>query len=307
MFYNKNMKIEISNIIKFFLLLAIFFLPNFSLAAINFTDGFWSTSFVGCTSGNVGYGDICNGLETSDPAYNCGGSYSQISSGANYSLGGGGQGYRMFQGDERNIDSSPMSISFVVPQDEIWIRYYTRYPFGQSWGGIIEHKMIYAFTDDGVAFTVNFPQGMSSIDLHPSGTMGSPDIYINGWGWNNLYGSDIGDGSWHLYEHHFKLGSSGGNNGVYQFWVDGVNRVSRTDLDFFDGGNATPTAWDHIYLPHNHNVSTLAGCNGIDIDDIAIANESFSGFIQDLSARDMIGGLPSDVTPPSSPSGLSVL
>lgn len=307
MFYNKDMQKNNFKYFVFILFIIVFMLPNFSRAAINFTDGFWSTSFAGCTSGAVGYGDICDGLATSDPTYNCEGSYSQISTLANYSLGAGDQGYRMFQGDERNIDSSPMAIYFTSPQDEIWIRYYTRYPIGQSWGDIMEHKMIYAFTNDGVAININFPQGMGAIGIQPRGTMNSPDIYVNGWGWNNLYGADIGDGSWHLYEHHFKLGSSGGNNGVYQFWVDGVNRVNRIDLDFFDGGNATPTAWDHIYLPSNHNVSTLAGCNGIDIDDMAVANESFTEFIQDISARDMIGGLSSDVTPPNSPSGLSVL
>ncbi|MEF3692437.1 MAG: hypothetical protein V3574_05285 [Candidatus Moraniibacteriota bacterium] len=282
-------------------------IPNFSQAAISFTNGYWETSFIGCNSGDVGPGDICDGLEVDDYAYNCNGSYSQISSLANYSLGEGDYGYRMFQGDERNIDSSAMKISFVDSQDEIWIRYYTRYPLGQSWGGIFEHKMIYAFTNDNVAMNINFPQGMHSIGIQPRGTMGSPDIYINGWGWNNLYGSDIGDGSWHLYEHHFKLGSSGGNNGVYQFWVDGVNRVDMNNLDFFNGGSANPTAWDHINLPSNHNVSTLAGCNGIDIDDIALANESFSGFTQDLSERDMIGGLSADTISPSSPSGLVVL
>lgn len=292
---------------KFVFIIVLLLFPNFSQAAISFTGGYWNTSFVGCSSGDVGSGDICDGLEANDYTYNCEGSYSQISSLANYSLGGGEYGYRMFQGDERNIDSSAMEIRFINPQDDVWIRYYTRYPLGQSWGGIIEHKMIYAFTNDGVAINVNFPQGMSSIGLQPRGTMGSPDIYVNGWGWNNLYGADIGDGSWHLYEHHFKLGSSGQNDGVYQFWVDGVNRVNRIDLDFYNGGSANPTAWESIHLPSNHNVSTLAGCNGIDIDDVAVANENFSGFIQDISGRDMIGGLPTDTTPPSSPTGLSIL
>ncbi|MEK7634840.1 MAG: hypothetical protein AAB446_00165 [Patescibacteria group bacterium] len=294
---------------------SFFLFANISLAAITFTDGFWNTSFVGCTSGDAGYGDICDGLQTDDPVYACtsGGANlrSQITTLANYASGAGSQGYRFFQGDTRNEDSSSMSIRFSPVQPEVWVRYYTRYPAGQSWAGILEHKMIYAFANGGVAMNVNFPQGMNSIGINPRGTMNNPDIYINGWGWNNLYGSDVGDGSWHLYEHHFKLGNSGQNNGVYQFWVDGIIRVNRQDMDFFNGGAASPTGWDHIYIPSNHNVSTLAGCNGIDVDDVAIADPNYASFIQDAGGRNMIGGVnlsppPPDTTAPSAPTGVAV-
>jgi hypothetical protein len=279
--------------------------PAISQSAISLNNGYWTTSFAGCSTGTVGNSNICDGLEVDDASYSCGGTLSRITADANYSAGGGAYGLRTYRlGNARNEGSASLAIKFNSSEKDIWTRYYIRYPAGQTWGGIVEHKMLYAFTDSLVALDVNFPQGMDSIQLQPRNTS-TPDITVSGWGWHNLYGSDIGDGSWHLYEHHLSLGDSGQNNGVYQFWVDGVNRISLTELDFYNNGAVTPTKWDQFYIPSNHNVSTYPGCGAIDIDDLAVANPSWPHFVQDAGGRNMIGGVPSVGIPPAAPSGLT--
>lgn len=283
-------------------------------AAISFTDGLWSSSLESCPEGTVSPGAFCGGWELEDAFYECTSTStpaplrSQISANANYPRGAGGRGFRLYQGDSRNVGSTAIAIRFTSPQPEVWVRYYTRYPVGQTWGGIVEHKNIYFYLENSnVAMNINFPEGKHSIGVQPRNTMGSPDIYVDGWGWNDLYGGDAGDGSWHLYEHHFRLGASGQNNGLYEFWIDGINRVSRGNLDFFNGGAATSTGLSHIYIPNNHNVSTLAGCNPIDIDDIAVAQPTYGNFRADANGRKMIGGIAtSPGAPPAAPTGLRV-
>lgn len=289
--------------------LAVLITPR-TAAAVPLVNGFWSSSLETCAEQAVPAGAFCGGWEVDQASWPCMATMpaqpSLITAAANYPGGGGGLGFRMFLGDTRNDHSTALRINFPTPQPEIWIRYYTRYPVGQQWGGIQEHKIFYAFTDASVAININFPQGMHAIGLQPRNTMGSPDLAIGGWGWNELYGSDLGDGSWHAFEHHLGLGTSGANDGQYQLWIDGVLRVDRRDLDFFDGGAATLSGWSHVELPSNHNVSLLPGCNGVDVDDLAVATPDYGGFVVDAGGSPMIGLL-GDAAPdggvPAGPDG----
>ena len=283
-----------------------------AIADITLTNGYWSTSFVGCTANPARAGTTCDGLNIDDSGYPgeaCAGGYSQIGPTGNYSGGAGGNGLRVYYlGGSRNTSTSGAKLVFTTPQKSFWLRFYYRLPSGQITGAINEHKIIYAFTSGGPAADVNWPGGPSTISLQPRGTMGSPDIIYggsptynphnahgnpSGGNWAAVYGSPStpANGSWHYYEFHFDLGTTGSNNGVFQMWVDGINVVNDTDLDWFNGGSSSPTGWSYVDFPYNHNVFTLSGCNPHDVDDIAVATPPYTGFLHDSGGRNMIGGL----------------
>jgi len=282
-------------------------LVSATYAAITLTNGYWSTSFSGCAVGNVSGNWVCDGLELDDWAYTCNGTYSQVLSAANNSSGDGGNGYRgYYLGGSRNTESTALKIMFSTPQPEFWLRFYYRIPSGQRNTGLPEHKIIFPTLNSGISSPVNWP-AQSDISMTMQGTMGGQDIYFsNGGGWDDIYGGPArttpADGSWHYFEFHFKLGTRGGNNGVFQMWVDGVNYANRSNLDWFNGGAANSTGWTRILFPHNHNVFALSGCNGHDVDDIAVATPAYAKFTKDAGGRNMIG--PIRVSPPT---GLHIL
>jgi len=299
---------------KLYFTLIFLFISVPCFGAITLTDGFWSTSFSGCATGNAVYGEYtCDGLSLYEASSTCGGAYSQVGTDYNNSSGEGGNGFRAYyNANTQNSFSSTANVTFATPQKEFWLRFYYRIPNGQTVGSIREHKLIYAFTDDTVAVDVNWPGGDNNfIVLQPRNTMGSPDISYRGpdsgctgsygahcihggpaGSWATVYGGNPSttnaDGSWHYFEFHFDLGTTT-SNGKFEMWVDGVNHVSDTDLDWFAGGTQTPTGWTYIYFPANHNYFTLSGCAGHDIDDIAVAIPTYAGFVHDSGTRDMIG------------------
>ncbi len=274
-------------------------------------NGYWSSTF-SCAEWASTSGLSCDGWEASDINWVCSSDspakVTQITSAANFPGGAGGGGYRKWLGSTRNDDSTGLVVRFPVPQREFWLRWYEKFASGQTWAGIKEHKIIYAFTDSSVVANVNFPQGDNDIMLQPRNTMGSPDLPYTGVGWQSLYGGLSADGAWHYFEVHFGLGAAGQSDGVFQMWVDGVNRVNQAGLDWYNSGAASPTGWAYIVLGSNHNVSALAGCTPILYDDVAVAVPGYSGFRLDSQGRSMIGGLvaPGDTLAPAAPTNLTV-
>lgn len=274
-------------------------------------NGYWSSTF-DCPAWASSAGLACDGWEATDISWVCSSEtparVTDITSAANFPGGAGGRGFRKWLGSVRNDDSTGLQVRFAVPQREFWMRWYQRFATGQTWTGIKEHKIIYAFTDSSVAANVNWPIGDNDIQLQPRNTMGSPDLTTVGGGWQTLYGGSSADGTWHYFEVHFSLGTVGQSNGVFQMWVDGVNRVNRTNLDWHNGGAASPTGWSYVILGSNHNVSALPGCTPIHYDDVAVAVPSYTGFRLDAQNRPMLGGLstPGDTLPPAPPTGLTV-
>lgn len=307
MFYNINMR-KITKASKIFLLSIFFLWPNFSLAVIEFTDGYWSTNFDDAQVGETLYGWSYQGLQVMN-SYMCGGAYSSITETDIDAKGSSGKVYRvLMEGNNRNIMTSPVYVNFPTPIKEFWLRFYYRIPVGQTIGGIFEHKIIYAFTDSAVAARVNWPNGADGVELQFGNTMGSGAVESFIGGWATIYGNgQPADGSWHYFEFHFDLGTSGNNNGITEVWVDGVRRINATELDYFDGGNAFPSGWESMSIPSNHNVWATDGCQPHDVDEIAIALPGYAGFIQDVNDRDIIGEIYPDPTHPNSPSGLTIL
>jgi len=273
-------------------------------------NGYWSSTF-NCPEWASAAGLSCDGWEATDINWVCSSEsparVTDITGTANFPGGAGGRGYRKWLGAIRNDNSTGLVVRFPVPQREFWMRWYQKFASGQSWAGIKEHKIVYAFTDAGVAANVNWPMGDNDIQLQPRNTMGSPDLTFTGGGWQSVYGGLVADGSWHYFEVHFDLGAPGQSNGIFQMWVDGVNRANRTDLDWYNGGAASPTGWSLIELGSNHNVSALPGCTPILYDDVAVAVPGYSGFRQDVQGRPMIGALPpaNDTLAPAAPTGLT--
>jgi hypothetical protein len=270
-----------------------------AIADITLTEGYWSTSFDSCSTGPTHAGDQCDGINIEDD-YNVSGTYSGVREVEHDASGGSGRVYTVYyEGGVRNAMSTPATVRFSSPESEFWLRFYYRLPAGQHISSIFEHKILYAFTDVGVAADVCWPGAGDQIELQPRNTMGSPDLYYGSdGGWADTYGSESSsaDGTWHIFEFHFDLGSVGAGDGQFEMWLDGVNHVSVTNLDWFDGGDANPTGWEYILIPHNHNVFTLAGAAPHDIDAVAVAVPSFNGFVSDSEGRPMIGS-ENDIAP----------
>jgi hypothetical protein len=279
----------------------LFYLPVYG--AITFTNGFYSTSLAGCTTGNTPSGYSCDGIIIEDN-YTCGGEYTTLGADGNYSGGNGGNGWRIRMGSSHNEMTAMPKVEFSTPQKEFWLRFYYRIPNGQSIGSIQEHKIIYAFTNSTVAADVNWPFGTgNNVQLQPR-FVGSDITYSNTYGWSSVYGSgNPANGTWHYFEFHFDLGTNS-SNGVFQMWVDGNLAANSTTLDWF--GSYSPTGWTYVYFPHNHNVWQLSGCPAHDIDDIAVALPTYTGFVQDTGGRNMIGGGGAVAIPPAAPMGLTV-
>lgn len=263
--------------------------------AITFTNGFYSTSLAGCTTGNTVNGYSCDGIIIEDN-YTCGSEYTTLGPSGNHSGGGGGNGWSIRMSTTRNTMTAIPKVEFTTPQKEFWLRFYYRIPNGQSIGSIAEHKIIYAFTDDATAADVNWPFGTgNNVQLQPR-NVGSDVTYTNTYGWSSVYGSgNPANGTWHYFEFHFDLGTNH-SNGVFQMWVDGHLAANSTNLDWL--GSYSPTGWTYIMFPHNHNAWQLSGCPEHDIDDIAVALPTYTGFVQDSGGRNMIGAVGRQSMPP---------
>lgn len=263
-----------------FSLILIWSCPVF--AAISLTNGYWSTTF-NCSDWTQPAALSCDGVESNDDSAYAGSQGSQILSAANNSSGGGGSGYRTYYtGDEVNEMSSMMNIELPTGITEFWLRWYYRIPDGQSMDDIGEHKIAYLF-DTTTGHAVDWPaQGFDQAMLSNVGT----DRYFDnlpGGSWSDIYGDTTADGRWICFEVHAKLGDSGQSNGVFDLWVNGVNQVHITDV------NWSAERWENIEIPQNHRVFTLNGNNPHDIDDMAVATLSYTGFVKDAGNRDMIG------------------
>lgn len=147
---------------------------------------------------------------------------------ANYPGGGGGKGFRFWQGNASsgvNDNSGAMGIDLLGSYTELWIRFYMRYQAGMMW-------------ENG-----NNPVYDKCLDFN----LGSPERWIFGhqggaWGifygasaqggsvnWNDLMGGSASDGLFHCFEIHIKHGAF--PNGIGEVWVDNVLTLSHSPPD----------------------------------------------------------------------------
>lgn len=271
---------------KILIILLFLFITSPALAAITFTNGYWSTTF-NCADWTQPDSLTCDGVEMADNSAYANSEGSRINSTGNYSSGGGSKGYRMYvTGNSHNEISTPLKITFPSAQTEFWVRFYYKIPSGQYLSGALtSHKIMYLY--GGQDANINWPY-YDNLGIE-NRTIGYDYVYGSGGNrsysdttygnWNHLYGgtpsTTPADGSWHCFEFYFNVGTAS-NNGIFRVWVDGANVVNDTTINLGGGAGGNFTGFD---LPHNHNVFMLSGDNPHDIDDIAVALSTYSGFV----------------------------
>jgi hypothetical protein len=222
----------------------------------------WSTTY-NCADWNT-YADPlnCDGLQPNG-AWTANGQYEQITSAANNPSGGGGKGQRHWIGDGSNINSGGTLIKFNTPPSEIWARWYMRYQSGFAWNPINYDKLFYIHDSTGGGSIVDlyYGDGMRLFN----GTLGSTvALCSSGCGWNTMYPGGTSNGSWHYLEVHIKT-STNGSNGIFEYWLDGVQKISVKNINIDNG-----TTFDHIEFPSNQAMPANGGTFYLDLDDVAI-------------------------------------
>lgn len=259
-------------------LLAIFGWAEVSQAGTNVTLPFSST--FDCPESSQSsweaYQDIagCPGWQGDGGWTTQNGSYDRISSTDNNPGGGGGRGFGASVGDGVNNNGGRIRVTFA-PQSELWVRFYMKYPLGFSWtGGTPEYqKIMYINPLAGVFQWRNWTNANIGFYLETVSNVGASTS------WNTVMGGSTGDGLWHSYEFHIKIG----NPGILEVWVDGNRVMSNSSV------NVGNTQISTLNLLTNQKAPNNGGDKYISIDDFAISN---TGYIGPLG-----GG--SDTTPPT--------
>lgn len=287
----------------------IFFLPSVALSDIVFQNGFWSSTFDCDCDGNSANGDtdwlqysdtlICDGISKGGDRTDCNGNYEKIWSTSNMSAGRGGKGNRWYFCPTKNSNSGSFRCIFTSYQPEFWSRIYFRYKSGTSPVGQGELKTWYLFTNGSYNPYIDWPWHPDSARIY---TQWGTNIIIrcDGCGWATLYGGSNSDESWHYVETHVKLNTAGSNDGIFQMWIDGTLIIDNQSLAHIPA-DGTATAFTGFGLKVNHDYFSPAGW--MDVDDIAIATPSYTGFVQDAQGNDMIG----PIRNPFPPTGLRII
>lgn len=305
-----NLKLKFGSLIFIFFILSM---PNFSLAAINFIDGKWETTF-DCEEQSQIDGFNCDGLGAAG-GWTCSGSASfadLITSGANYPLGAGGKGFRHFEGDGTNNNGGGISLEFPSAQKELWIRSYLRYNSGFTWAYLPPHydKLFYIHTGapgyDAIAGLEPSSSGKFGV-VGQSAPIGTPFVPTKGW--NDVYPLEVADGAWFAFEIYIKMNNPNQNDGVARVWLNGEMTGENNSYNW-SGVDLTATeGWISILIGSNQNEPRQGDCIGVDFDDIVIYNYTPPNL--DANGNSFIGPIGwvngEDNIPPSSPTGLNVL
>ncbi|TAJ98444.1 MAG: hypothetical protein EPO39_18260 [Candidatus Manganitrophaceae bacterium] len=201
------------------------------------------------------------------------GHYSQITSDANFPLGAGGRGFRQWIGLVKNESSPGFDYDFYYgvggrEEKELWIRFYIRYQPGFTFGtdGAFGHKIVYLSKSSSGTDSVYFAFLGTQLVM----TNGAAAAKSSGFGlwdfWNLSGRQTYSDGSWHCSEIHIRTESSlGAANGMTEWWIDNVLRVSGSG---FNTGSAGIPAFT---FPSNNSASGTGDYIYLDIDDVAIS------------------------------------
>lgn len=293
---HKNKKIK-----KFFIFIGVLAFSMFgfaenSSASITLP---WSTTF-NCSSVTYSYGDTitCDGLETISnkafPGY--------INSEANYYSGGGGNGlkHNLYDGIWPNMDNSDsLGAEFATPQKELWFRFYIAYKTGFHWGSYEFDKWIYLYTSGYATNAIMESHGQDQCTVYAM--QGSGYAATGNGGWQTYWagGGINSNGSWHSVEFHIKMDTNSAD-GIAEYWIDGVQKASSTNVDFSGGSTDARNGWVLFEIHTNQadvlNAGGIGSPSPLYYDDFAVNNTGYIG--------PLYGG--SDTTPPVSPSGLSV-
>ncbi len=204
-----------------------------------------------------------------------GGKEEQITSAANYTAGGGGNGQRQWVGDGVNSNSGGLWIEFASVQSEFWVRWYMRYQAGFKWSIFNYDKILYVNSGQSNPVVIEWYGSDESAFwvLTPSANYRSG----TGKGWTSTMGGAGSDGLWHYYEAHLKTDTNG-SNGVAEMWIDGTQVLADNSVNY----NTTP-GWNFILIGSNQASPNNGGCMAVDFDDIKISNTGYIGPLSTLA------------------------
>lgn len=251
-----------------FACLCILLGANISLASISSLP--WSTTF-NCAEWDQaknGYNSVgCDGITQTVGDWYADGHGEQITSAANNSGGEGGRGQRHWFGDSGNgTATAPGSGGLLLElpsPTNFYIRFYFRFQSGLPINALEYWKVFYLY-DASMANSLymDTESDGKSISLYDRSAR-----HTGSYSFDDAYGGNIANGSWHAAEFHFDL-----KNGIFEYW-------------FYPNGQDTPTAKytasvnypmssiKYIKFPENHKApeGTLPGGDMyVDFDDIAI-------------------------------------
>jgi hypothetical protein len=291
-----SLKIRFLALIQFALLL----LPIISYAAtVTPMTLPWSSSF-GSTAKTFSYDGLDTNIVDNLTVIENQSLSGYLSAMANHPGGSGTMGYQCMISDGDNADSSEsLGAYFATPQKELWFRFYVKYPLGFHWGAYDYHKWVYLADAASINSVVFQPVNQDQMRII---SMNSNISYYGSGGWKTFWagGGTDSDGSWHCVEFHVKMDTNSAN-GIAEYWVDTVKKLSVTNANFSAGSSTARQGWTMWRFNTNQSSPSNAGGIGnpsyVAYDDVAISN---TGYIGPLGG----GG---DATPPvisnGSPSG----
>ncbi len=263
----------------------------------------WSYSFTGCATDTdypVGVTGVCGSnstVYTTVTNLTCSATGNQTVTAANYSGGAGERGWRRWicggtDGSNTNTSGS-MSLNFNS-EPEIWVRYYTRFQAGSTtpvtWptGSARYAKLVYIRPfGSGSVFDLSGTDSMSMTTQSGGGIgAGASFSLCSSCGWNTLNpngasgnnGYNLGDGSWHAIEFHFKNQSGSGTyDGVFDVWIDGVQKSHTTGINW---DRSYTAGIDSLQFMINQTIVNNTTPMYNDIDDIEISNTGYIGAIR---------------------------
>lgn len=311
-------------------------LPNFSQAAISFTNGRWENSFA-CNDWVHTYPFTvdCAGLEnglnycaTSKPVTErqlpCDGTDQSRSESILHSMNNPGgvagtaaQVHYFYTGvngsGESNDVSGGLNIVFPALLQEYWFRSYIYYPRELGWGIQNGWKTFYFDTVAGLdGWYFDFPQNSETGFYFQTKDANGQNIgYVKSVGYGDPWlesNNRQGFGRWIPIEIHAKNGTTR-TNGVLQVWVDGVLILDKRTQDFGMDG------FRQIRVGSNGNAAIAAEPSAINkavpigFDDMVISTTD-TNLNTDAQNNKFIGPIGwvngGDATAPSAPIGLSI-
>ena len=214
----------------------------------------------------------CDGIKKHGDWTTSSGSREQITSAANYPGGGGGRGQRHWIGPSYgNTDGSgSVFFPFAAMQQEVYIRWHTRWQAGLKLGGITApilraQKLVY-FTGTNCG-----QSGGCVFDIEGSGysfTVNGTSVRCGG-GWDALFGgvNAASNGQWISFVLRVKNETNNANNGIVQAWANGQLVCDLQSVDFKGS-----TGFGGFAFPENHQFTTVNGADMYqDLDDVTIS------------------------------------
>ena len=306
-----NMKTSMLTTILFVCILLI---PGYSDASITFTNGKWETTFAQATCPQQTLPSFkCDQMDNYLDNTAADGSHTLVTSAANNPNGGGGNGLSQVdgagnQGQGNGVNDSSESVAVWMPslQKELWMRMYIKYPSNWRSTSFSWDKIFYLYAAGQNPMIEPNETGFRLLcqGVNTQGCIGTQTTYKM----SDMMGGTVGDNLWHAIEFHIKMDTTGTGvssttaNGLGDLWIDGVNVIHATNINWSQGVAAAKNGIE--YIAFSINQAIIQSVDGsqprVFIDDIAIYNITPPN--TDAQGRPFIGLLGATQTPtPSAP------